>query len=65
MSAIPPIGPRAVDPLVRATPTERVRWRDEPDRPDRDGRRKQRRDADPGPDEGHGDVAADHVDVEA
>ena len=29
MSAIPPVGPRAVDPLVRTTPTERVRWRDE------------------------------------
>jgi hypothetical protein len=65
VSAVPPIGPRPIERAGRSLPIERVRerWQDDAERSQGERRRKRR----PKPDQSAsgGEVAADHVDVQA
>jgi hypothetical protein len=65
VSAVPPIGPRPIQGASPAVPIERVRerWQEQAERWPREPRRKRRPKADRPAESG--EVAADHVDVQA
>jgi hypothetical protein len=66
MTAIPPVGPSAVDPTWPAVPVERVRERGLAELPPRDGEdRRERRRRRPRRAEPPAEPPGDHVDVRA